>query len=425
MRPSARRRATGGDEDVGIEDVAGALQTLDAFLVDNAELEALNARLSTFNLFRVLRAERVEIRHSNVLAWLLSPDESHGLGDAFVRRLMSRLLLDNEMDGVHLTPARVELMDFDDVEVRREWKHIDIVVTSASGGWAVLLENKIGSGEHSNQLVRYWAELRGEMPDATVIPVLLSLQGDEPSDEGRELGFVSLAYTDVLATASRIVEQHRSRIPRDAQVVIDHYIETLRRLTMQDEELVALCKAIYKKHRDAIDLIVEYGASSQVLDACEETIRELIPSRFLLRTVNRVFFVPEAHPDWEVPELRGWTILKRNLPVVWWLHYGKKRGRVQMSLEVGPITDADMRIDLIERLRDAGFKIRKDAFRRETKYTRIVSESKLLRSDASGDPDDSPEHVRDVVEALWKRAWEQGQVAVPIFEEFAARSSAD
>jgi hypothetical protein len=37
---------------------------------------------------------------------------------------------------------------------------------------------------------------------------------------------------------------------------------------MSDPELVDLCKAIYRKHREAIDLIVEYGASSRVLDVC-------------------------------------------------------------------------------------------------------------------------------------------------------------
>ena len=37
-----------------------AQRLLDAFLVDNQELELLNARLSAFNLFSVLRIERVE-----------------------------------------------------------------------------------------------------------------------------------------------------------------------------------------------------------------------------------------------------------------------------------------------------------------------------------------------------------------------------
>lgn len=53
---------------------------LDRFLADNPDLEKLSDRLATFNIFRTLRIEKAEIRHSNVLAWLLNPEESHGLG---------------------------------------------------------------------------------------------------------------------------------------------------------------------------------------------------------------------------------------------------------------------------------------------------------------------------------------------------------
>ena len=94
-------------------------RALDAFLVDNQELEQLSARLGEFNLFDVLRVSGMEIRHSNVLAWLLSPNESHGLGDIFLRRFLSRLLMNHDEADVNISPAQVELMNFSDVEVLR------------------------------------------------------------------------------------------------------------------------------------------------------------------------------------------------------------------------------------------------------------------------------------------------------------------
>ena len=39
----------------------------------------------TFNPFDVLRYSDYEIRHSNVLAWLLQPNDTHGIADAFIR----------------------------------------------------------------------------------------------------------------------------------------------------------------------------------------------------------------------------------------------------------------------------------------------------------------------------------------------------
>ena len=62
---------------------------LDAFLVDNQELESLTARLARFNLFRVLNIEKAEILHSNVLAWLLTSGETRGLGNTFLRGFLS------------------------------------------------------------------------------------------------------------------------------------------------------------------------------------------------------------------------------------------------------------------------------------------------------------------------------------------------
>lgn len=136
-------------------DTTTARRALDAFLVDNQELEQLNARLSASNLFNVLRIDHVEIRHSNVLAWLLTPGESHGLGPTFLRRFLSRLLMDNDGAAVSLSPAQVELMKFNDVEVQREWQKIDILAHSPDGGWCLLIENKIHSSEGKGQLVRY------------------------------------------------------------------------------------------------------------------------------------------------------------------------------------------------------------------------------------------------------------------------------
>ena len=53
---------------------------LDDFLVDNQELERLDARLRRFNILDVLGVNRVELRHSNILAWLLTRQEPMVLG---------------------------------------------------------------------------------------------------------------------------------------------------------------------------------------------------------------------------------------------------------------------------------------------------------------------------------------------------------
>lgn len=392
---------------------------LDAFLVDNNELEELDARLAGFNLFRVLRIEKTEIRHSNVLAWLLTPNAAHGLGDLFLRRFLSRLLMANQQISTSLTPARVELMDLSDVEVLREWRNIDILAHSASGGWCLLIENKIASKESAGQLAKYKSIVEQEFASAELVPVFLTMDGEDPSDDGQEAGYVSLSHVEVLELAERMVGQNRSRIPGDAQTFLNHYLDVLRRLSMQDEGLVELCKTIYRKHREAIDLIVEYGTSSQVLEACETQITDLVPSEFVTKWSNRVWFIPNEMVAHQAEVLTGWKALPRRLPIVCWFFHGRKRGMLQAVMEVGPIAESETRIRLMHALKNAGFQFGEaGAFRNEAKFTRIVSKIQKLRKNEDGDPDEDTEYIQQVTKTLWEKLWADGHKITRVLAEF-------
>ncbi|NQT16162.1 MAG: PD-(D/E)XK nuclease family protein [Planctomycetes bacterium] len=400
-------------------DLATAQRALDAFLVDNQELERLNARLSAFNLFNVLRIGHVEIRHSNVLAWLLTPSESHGLGPVFLRRFLSRLLMDNDGSAVSLSPAQVELMSFNDVEVLREWQNIDILVRSRANRWCLLIENKIYSREGRGQLVRYLEQAAKEMPDSQMIPVFLTLEGDDPSEEAAEAGYMSMSHVQVLELADQIVTQHHSRIPDDAQVLLDHYLVTLRRLTMQDQELVDLCKAIYRKHREAIDLIVEYGTASNVIDALETEIQAQVECEICKPRGNGVWFLPKPLGE-HLPtqEMEGWKFLPRGVPILCWTYYRKKRQQFLMVMEVGPMVDAKKRIGLLRAIQKAGFKFREAGFREEAKFTRILSLKQKPKLDEDSEPDLSEDGVRQTVGALWRKMWKDGEKIVGVLKEF-------
>lgn len=70
-----------------VEDVDGA-KALKEFLLDIECLDPLAEWTSKFNLFDILKITRTEIRHSNMLSWLLNPSENHGLGDSIIRGFM-------------------------------------------------------------------------------------------------------------------------------------------------------------------------------------------------------------------------------------------------------------------------------------------------------------------------------------------------
>jgi len=61
-------------------------------LFDDANFEAIHSRTSRFNLFEAVGAVRGELRHSNFLAYLLSPGRSHGLGAKPLMRVIRSVL---------------------------------------------------------------------------------------------------------------------------------------------------------------------------------------------------------------------------------------------------------------------------------------------------------------------------------------------
>ena len=69
------------------------LQTLERFVAENDALLQLETRIGRFNIFDALGVVNAELRHSNFLAWLLDPAESHGLGGLFLRAVLMDLLL--------------------------------------------------------------------------------------------------------------------------------------------------------------------------------------------------------------------------------------------------------------------------------------------------------------------------------------------
>ncbi|MBR2585868.1 MAG: PD-(D/E)XK nuclease family protein, partial [Thermoguttaceae bacterium] len=89
------------------------------FLLDIECLDPLSRWVSKFNLFDVLDIAMFEIRHSSMLAWLLDPNENHGLDDSVLRGFIQYIVnsYSNDTDTLFSTL----LMSCQDFTVSREW----------------------------------------------------------------------------------------------------------------------------------------------------------------------------------------------------------------------------------------------------------------------------------------------------------------
>ena len=122
-----------------------------AAAITNSDFEMLELAMREPNIFRALAVERHEIRHSNFFAFLLDPRENHGLGDILLRKFLRDIFSDSRAQKRTLFDA--DLMDFRQIDVRREWRNIDILIDLPDD--VIVVENKVDFSEHTRQLRRY------------------------------------------------------------------------------------------------------------------------------------------------------------------------------------------------------------------------------------------------------------------------------
>src|SRR5690554_5924609 len=114
-------------------------------LVRDHRLQILDITLSSPNIFEILGVSSYEIRHSNFLAWLLTPNESHQLGDIFLKWFLKDIFTDGRLSWID--EFKIDGFNTKKVIVHHEYNYIDILIESDD--FVVVIENKFGSKEHS------------------------------------------------------------------------------------------------------------------------------------------------------------------------------------------------------------------------------------------------------------------------------------
>jgi PD-(D/E)XK nuclease superfamily len=241
-----------GDFD-GSEDLPEDLAELERFVIENEELLQLEQRIGRFNIFDSLGIVRTEIRHSNFLAWLLDPNDSHGQGSLFLNAILMDLLRQSPLPLRPFSPIELDGAEMRGVKVRREYRNIDILIECDEPRFVVAIENKIDSREHSDQLSRYKKTIKELFGAVPALFVYLTREGEEPSDGD----WTPYTYRDIHQTLHRVRAANERSIGVDVLTFLDHYLDLVGSRLMDDPNIDDLCQMIYKNHRRAIDLIIE------------------------------------------------------------------------------------------------------------------------------------------------------------------------
>ena len=244
--------------------------------------------LREFNLFDVLGISRREIRHSRVLAWLLNPRGTHGLGDLFLRWFLLEVATIAETQGVGDVMTK-EVADWrlEQVSSRAERRNIDVLVLGQGDRFVCAIENKINIGEHSNQLERYRKVVDRQHPTWKQVYVFLTPDGRDPAKDEDKAAYVPLTHEAVAGIIERVLASENAQLNPDVASLLQQYTFTLRERVMEatgDTEMLAL--QIYGRHRAALDRINR--ALSSKVKIAEWTMRGVVEEE-LENSSNELF----------------------------------------------------------------------------------------------------------------------------------------
>ena len=287
------------------------VKELEGFIFNNKELEKLESIEDKFNIFSSLGIINQEVRHSNFLAWLLNPNETHNLADYFTTRFLKLAVYNDSNENPDLNLIDIDTLNLSKINVYREWNNIDVLLVDDDQKLVCVIENKIESKEHSNQLTTYRKVIESNYPDYKKIYIYLTVYGIEPENEKV---YIPISYKEILQLVESLLERKESQMNDEVSLFIRHYNEMVKRYIMEESEVQELCEQLYKKHKKALDLIFKHKPDiySDIKDILEDIIdaNDTLVKDHCSKSYIR--FIPKTL-DFFPKQGEGWTKSKRIL----------------------------------------------------------------------------------------------------------------
>lgn len=192
-----------------------------------------------YNVFDVL--ETKEVKHSKFIASLLDPKGLHYQGDLFLREFVNACGISDFG------------LDISNAQVFREYENIDIYITD--GNKHIIIENKLWTGDHDEQIARYIQAIVDEQDEQDgIYERILVLYLTPFDDEIKSLGGIDEVGKDYLKLGQNQVAfrhiSYKNEILNwlnaikaeiinltDLNVLISQYEKAVKKLTNQGEKM--------------------------------------------------------------------------------------------------------------------------------------------------------------------------------------------
>ena len=171
----------------------------ESYMKMNVHYEYLQKYYKSEDIASIYGVSKYEIKHSNVLSWILKPKANEAI-DYFPIRNLLKLIQKNNVHYDFFNSVDLNVAKIDKLIIQREKYNIDMLITLKIDGqdYLIALENKLESLIHDNQLKVYKDKVESIYTRCKKLYVFLHpginiLQENEANDNQ----YVTITYQDI------------------------------------------------------------------------------------------------------------------------------------------------------------------------------------------------------------------------------------
>ena len=224
--------------------------------LQNSILKIEQTNKNKFNIFKVLKLDNYEIRHSNFLAWLLNPEETHNLGYEFIKEFFKSYA---DIDW-----SEEEFVNVETEVLTNKNRRIDILITGKN--FLCVIENKYGSCEHDEQC-KHYKDFIYSSKNYKNIPkkyfVFLDIEmPDEKTLNGALKDYYPITYREVYAILKNILN-NKSDNKIELEIIKQYSLILKEKYSMLEENIKQECRKIYDEHKEVFEALREFEREFQ------------------------------------------------------------------------------------------------------------------------------------------------------------------
>jgi hypothetical protein len=230
--------------DLSTTEMEKLLNKVSKLYLNHHSEELINGNL--FNLFYLLEIENKELMHSKFIAYLLYTRENHGMGDAFLKSFLHKVLHKEISDKTLESKVQIEKTISTGNTNPENNGRIDILLKYDDT--EIVIENKIYANDQNRQLIRYreahpkalicYLTLNGTLPDEISIK-------DETTTLNSDEHFYCISYGNEMINWIEDCIQLTNGKP-NIQIGIKQYLTIIQDLTNRNQMSKELVKLLTK-----------------------------------------------------------------------------------------------------------------------------------------------------------------------------------